>query len=71
MGRGGLVGGLHQQHELQLPPLKKNFLLAPSQEWDYLKASRKGGARAESRKKPFKEDMSACTNKSKNSSSGI
>lgn len=36
---------------------KKKFLLAPSQEWDYLEASGKGGVRAGSREKPFKEDM--------------
>lgn len=47
------MGGLYQQHELQLPQLKNVFLLAPSQEWNYFKVSGKGGARAESRKKTF------------------
>lgn len=33
---------------------KQKFLLVPSQEWDYLEVSGKGGARAESKKKPLR-----------------
>lgn len=43
------------------PPTHTKFSLAPSQEWDYLGVSGKGGAIAGWRPKPFKEETLACT----------
>lgn len=58
---GGRLGGWPSNMNYNSPlNTHTKFLLAPSEEWDYLEVSGKGGARAEWRQKHFKK-MFACT----------